>query len=90
MTGITQMIEVYGMGFEPSEDMNFVEAMDIIADSQTKMEIAGNSYLYGFMRGSRNMDRKKMVLLCNIRQMTDARWNELAAVNKKEREMAAV
>ena len=45
MTGITQMIEVYGMGFEPSEDMNFVEAMDIIADSQTKMEIAGNSYL---------------------------------------------
>lgn len=86
MTGIIQMIEAYGMRFEPSKDMSFVEAMDIISESQTKMEIAGNSYLYGFMRGSQNMAGKRMVPLYNIRQISDDEWNILAAKNRKERE----
>lgn len=69
----------------PQNDMNTREAKLIILASQTKMEIAGNSYLYGFMRGSQNMSGKRMVPLYNIRQMSDDEWNILAKKNREQR-----
>lgn len=86
MKGITQMIEAYGREFEPSEDMNFVEAMEIIEKSRSKMELVGNGYLFGYMRGSQKNKSQRMVPLYNIRQMSDDEWNHLAAKNKAERE----
>lgn len=82
---IVTIIEAYGMTISPKEDINTSDAMAIIKGSQTKMEMVGNSYLYGYMKG-RSSGRSKMVPVLNVRQMTDDEWSALAARNKMERE----
>lgn len=82
---VISIIEHYGSLIEPKEDINITEARDIIGGSHTKMEIVGNSYLYGYMRG-RASAGSKMVPVLNIRQMSDEEWTELATKNKLERE----
>lgn len=76
------------MLINPEEDINIAEAMDIIADCETKMEIAGNSYLYGYMRGC-SCGGSKLVPVVSLRQMTDDEWAEMARKNKLEREVSA-
>ena len=85
---IVSIIENYGMLINPEADINMAEAIDIIAGSRTKMEIAGNSYLYGYMRGC-SCGGSKMVPVLNLRQMTDEEWNVLATQNKLERKVSA-
>lgn len=84
---IIAIIENYGMLMNPEQDINTSEAIDIIKGSRTKMEIVGNGYLYGYMRGSR--ERSKKIPVYNLRQMTDEEWNKLAAQNRLEREVSA-
>lgn len=83
---IMDIVECYGMSVDPKEDINFMDAMDIIKSSQSKMEIVGTGYLYGYMRGSR-CGGKNMVPVYNIRQMTDEEWNRRAYRNRMEREV---
>lgn len=76
-----EKIQEYGISVGPKADMSISEAFIIINGSKTRMEIAGNSYLYGHMRGS--MDGKCMVPLLNLKQISDDEWNEMA---RKQRE----
>ena len=80
---IIDIIECYGMSVDPSEDINFVDAMDIITQSKSKMEMVGTGYLYGYMRGSRRSGSMRQVPVRNIKQMTDEEWNELARKNRE-------
>lgn len=85
---IMEIILNYGDEFDPSQDMNMVEAMNIIEASRTRMEIAENAYLYGHMRGSCDSGLTRQVPLYNLKQLTDEEWNRLAARNKAERLVA--
>lgn len=86
---IVDIVECYGMTVDPSEDINFVDAMDIIKGSNSKMEMVGTGYLYGYMRGSQNRGGgMRQVPVRNIKQMTDEEWNRLAARNKEERKVS--
>lgn len=81
---IIDIVECYGMTVDPSEDINFVDAMDIITESKSKMEMVGTGYLYGYMRGSRRRSNgMRQVPVCNLKQMTDEEWNELARKNRE-------
>ena len=83
-----EMIENYGEEFDPSQDMNIAEALNIIESCHTRMEIAENAYLYGHMRGSNDSGLTRQVPLYNIKQLSDEEWNRLAARNKTERQVA--
>lgn len=87
---IVDIVECYGMTVDPSEDINFVDAMDIIKGSNSKMEMVGTGYLYGYMRGSRNRGFTKNIPLYNLKQMTDEEWNELARKNKESMQRSNV
>lgn len=71
------IIEEYGQLINPKEDLNTLEAREILSFSHTKMEIVGNSYLYGFVKG-RESSRRKMVPVYNLRQITDDEWQNMA------------
>ena len=83
-----EIIMSYGDEIDPSQDMNMVEAMNIIEASRTRMEIAENAYLYGHMRGSCDSGLTRQVPLYNLKQLTDEEWNRLAARNREERLVA--
>lgn len=83
-----EIILNYGDEFDPSQDMNMAEAINIIKSSRTRMEIAENAYLYGHMRGSYDSGLTRQVPLYNLKQLTDEEWNRLAAQNKTERLVA--
>lgn len=85
MNKTLQVIEVYGSLFEPEHDIKTSEAKEIIEFSKTKMEIVSNSYLLGFMKGSRENIGKKMVPIFDIPQLSDEEWNRFAYLNKLER-----
>lgn len=85
---IMEIIMSYGDEFDPAQDMNMVEAMNIIEASSTRMEIAENAYLYGHMRGSCDSGLTRQVPLYNLKQLTDEEWNRLAARNREERLVA--
>ena len=74
---IVSIMEECGQLINPREDIRF---------SLTKMEIVGNSYLYGYIKG-RRYGNGKMVPVYNLRQMTDDEWNVLAKKNRLEREV---
>ena len=76
------IIEEYGQLINPKEDLNTLEAREILSFSHTKMEIVGNSYIYGYMRGTSSS--RKMVPVYNLRQMTDEEWQAMARKNKLE------
>ncbi|MCI8726290.1 MAG: hypothetical protein HFG66_09290 [Hungatella sp.] len=82
---IITIIENYGMLISPEEDVSMAEARNIIHESRTSMEIVGNSYIYGYIRGASSS--RKMVPVYNLRQITDAEWCALAEKNKLEREV---
>lgn len=86
---LLERIEAAGMCLEPSEDMKTSEAKQIIRNSRTAMEVAGSSYIYGYMNGAGNNDTIKVPVL-NIKMMSDERWNELARKNRLERQAVAV
>lgn len=71
-----QAIQEYGMLMDPKNDMKTTEALAIIKESKTKMEVAGNSYTYGYMKGVKG--GKGMVPILNIKQISDDEWNEMA------------
>lgn len=77
------IIDLYGEYISAEKDMKISEARTIIRSSKTMMEVAGNSYLYGYMKG--NSDGKVMVPIYNIPMMSDEEWNRLAEQNRKER-----
>lgn len=79
-----EMLEEYGMFMNPADDMKTKEELIIIKGSKTKMEIAGNSYIYGHMRGSCG---KRMVPLINLKQISDEEWNEMVRNQKEFREL---
>ena len=83
---IVSIIEGCGQLINPKEDISTLEAKEIIRFSLTNMEIVGNSYLYGYMRG-RKYGGGKMVPVYNLRQMTDDEWDALAKKNRLEREV---
>lgn len=64
---------------DPKNDMQFREATEIIQNSSTKMELAGNGYIYGYFKGVNSSDKTKYVPVLNIPMLSDERWNELAA-----------
>ena len=80
-------IEEYGINMYCSEDMKCSEAKEIIAGSSSQMEIAGNSYLYGYMRGTRTENVRHVPVL-NIKMMSDEEWNRLARKSRMERQAA--
>lgn len=80
---VMKLIEIYGEYIPAEKDMRITDAKTIIRSSGTMMEVAGNSYLYGYMKGS--SDNKTMVPLYNIPMMSDDAWNRLAEQNRKER-----
>lgn len=71
-----EVIEEYGMLMEPKNDMKTAEALAIIRGSRTKMEVAGNSYTYGYMKGVKA--GRRMVPVLNVKQISDDEWNEMA------------
>ena len=81
---IITIIENYGKLISPEEDIGMAEARNIIHESQKNMEIVGNGYIYGYLRGASG-GRNKMVPVYNLKQMTDEEWNALASHNKLER-----
>ncbi len=83
---IVSIMEECGQLINPREDISTSEAKEIIRFSLTKMEIVGNSYLYGYIKG-RRYGNGKMVPVYNLRQMTDDEWNVLAKKNRLEREV---
>jgi hypothetical protein len=83
---IVSIMEEYGQLINPREDISTSEAKEIISFSLTKMEIVGNSYLYGYIKG-RRYGSGKMVPIYNLRQMTDNEWDALAKKNRLEREV---
>ena len=85
MNKTVQMIEVYGSLFDPEYDITTKEAKEIINSSETKMEIVSNSYLLGFMNGSRENAGKRMVPVYDLPQISDERWNQLARQYSLER-----
>lgn len=87
---VIAIIKTYGSIFGAKDDITTSEARAIIRTSKTRMEIVGNSYLYGYIKGSQNeIGNTKQIPLYNIRQMSDEKWNSLAGRNKEERaEMA--
>lgn len=82
-----EIIQEYGTLMGPAIDMKTPEALSIIRGSRTKMEIAGNSYTYGYMRGKR--DSKKMVPVINLKQISDEEWNEMARRQREYKEHIA-
>lgn len=82
---IVSIIEGYGQLINPKEDINTSKAKEIIRFSLTKMEMVGNSFIYGYMRGASSSG--KMVSVYNLRQMTDSEWQSMAKKNKLEREV---
>ena len=86
--GMLAIIEEYGQLINPKEDLNTLEAKEILSFSHTRMEVVGNGYLYGFIKGRASSSRK-MVPVYNLRQMTDAEWNALASQNKLEKTASA-
>lgn len=68
---IVDIVMEYGEEFDPSQDINMAEAMNIIDAGLTKMEIVEISYLYGHMRASHNRGCTQNVPLYNLKQMTD-------------------
>lgn len=80
---IITIIENYGKLISPEEDISMAEARNIIHESQTNMEIVGNGYIYGYLRGASSS--RKMVPVYDLKQMTDDEWNALASHNKLER-----
>ena len=70
---IVSIMEECGQLINPREDISTSEAKEIIRFSLTKMEIVGNSYLYGYIKG-RRYGNGKMVPVYNLRQMTDDEW----------------
>lgn len=85
---IVSIIEEYGQLINPKEDISTLEAKEIIRFSLTNMEIVGNSYIYGYMRGT-SSSRNKMVPVYSLKQMTDEEWGALASCNKLERTASA-
>ncbi|NBH19333.1 hypothetical protein D3Z55_18305 [Clostridiaceae bacterium] len=83
---IVSIMEECGQLINPREDISTSEAKEIIRFSLTKMEIVGNSYLYGYIKG-RRCGNGKRVPVYNLRQMTDDEWNVLAKKNRLEREV---
>lgn len=83
---IMDIIEDYGDMIDLDQDLNMVEAMDIIRASHTRLEIAENSYLYGHRIGSAHARR---VPVYALRQMTDEEWNQKAYLNRIEREVVS-
>lgn len=81
--GLIERIDTYGTFLPADRDMSFRDAKEIISGSRTKMEIAGNSYIYGYMMGSTGS--KKMVPVLNIKQISDEEWNKIAKRQKEER-----
>lgn len=84
MNNICKLIESYAEHIDPSKDMTCSEAKNIIQNSRTAMEVAGNSYIYGYMKG------KVMVPVLNIPIMSDEEWNKLAHRNYLERKAVTV
>lgn len=83
-----EMLEEYGMRIHPENDMKTKEALIIIKGSRTKMEIAGNSYIYGYMQGIKN--ERKSIPILNLKQISDSEWNEMAIKQREYREYIAV
>lgn len=83
---ISSIIDGYGQLIDPREDISTLEAKEIIRFSLTNMEMVGNSYLYGYMRG-RKYGGGKMVPIYDLHQMTDEEWEALAKENRSEREV---
>lgn len=76
MREMEQVLETYGSEYEPEEDINFVDAIDIIKGSFSKMEMIHKGYEQGYICGKHSAQKK--VPLYNIPQISDERWNELA------------
>lgn len=81
-----QIIKDYQKTFDQSKGMQFSEASEIVCESQSKMEMVGNGYILGYMRGIQDSKTERMIPLYSIRQIDDERWNELATINKAKRE----
>lgn len=87
---VIAIIEAYGSIFDVKDDITTSEAKTIIQSSRTRMEIAGNSYIYGYIRGRQNeTENTKKIPIYNIPQMSDEKWNSLAEKNRREREVSA-
>lgn len=77
---IIDIVKHYGMIVDPDDDINFLDAIDIVLSSHSKMEIAGNSYLYGHMQGNQSAVHRLPVY--DLPQISDERWNQLAKTMK--------
>lgn len=82
-----QVIKDYQARFDQSKAMRFAEASEIVCLSHSKMEIVGNGYLFGYMRGSEENKTRRHIPVYNIPQMSDEEWSRLAAKNKAERQV---
>lgn len=78
------IIEIYGKYIPVEKDMSVSDAKTIIRSSRTMMEVAGNSYLYGYMRARRSIGKEiRQVPLYSIPMMSDEEWNRLAEGRKE-------
>ncbi len=82
---IIQMIDTYQAEFDPSNDMNIAEVMNLIEASHSQIELAENAYLYGHMRENYDSGLTRQIPLYNLRQMSDAEWAALSVRNKEAR-----
>lgn len=77
---VMSIVNAYGNLIEPKHDMSTSQAKEIIKNSNSNMELAGNSYVLGFFNGARFSQKGKInVPALNIKMMSDDEWNRLAA-----------
>lgn len=76
---IMPVIEAYGEILNPQDDIQLSEATEIIRNSNTRMEMIENSYVFGFFNGRKSAQKRNYIPVLNIPMMSDDRWNELAA-----------
>lgn len=72
---IMPIIEGYGAMIAPEQDMTWEEAQEIKANSRNEMEVIGNSYILGMLRGRKN--QTMVIPVLDIPVMSDEQWNEL-------------
>lgn len=75
---VMKRINACGLAIDPHNDIQFDEANEIIENSATEMELVGNGYIYGYLRGRKDFHKTVDIPILNIPMMSDERWNELA------------